>query len=603
MERLRERPEGANPVLARYGADQTFTLNDIEPYVLRQGDSRYGALTVEQTLQLPYEEFEWLVAVGVSNLLLADEARGGDGAEIAIPEILNAQSQLLMGYLGRESVDAGAQITRDEARNLALLQMGTYTRPPAWHIRQLFFPLVREVTAQPGETLRTLAERVSGDAEGAGDIRLTATGGFLMSFPDETDTGWDDPLTSGIRLLAPLPPADGQAIRQRAQAAMERLAAGETLDAVADDLGFAPSELAPIGPLPSGKFALAPAIRKALEHPAFEEGATTGPLESQAGLHIIELLNRTGGSAEIDEAALDAIMEQEADARTQAVLNTYLEELTVSRLVFDEAVLMDDQAVSSDVLAVAHGRPVTVGDVEQALRHPKYLPRNAERRKEMIRLLGPVRRLVSVGEALHLQLDERPEYQQDLKTVEVRALARAALIRRMEATYSETQAILREYYEKNADRYRSNDLYDICEIAIRPSEVPSADIMSDFEALPETVDSLEAFQDGARRLDWRVGARAQSGHMGRLPVGYRGPEVEKALSLASPGAVIGPLRTGDEWLYLWIDGKIPGALRPFEAVEETVREDHRREVTARMERTIRDTLLRQADFRMAFPEL
>jgi peptidyl-prolyl cis-trans isomerase C len=137
-----------------------------------------------------------------------------------------------------------------------------------------------------------------------------------------------------------------------------------------------------------------------------------------------------------------------------------------------------------------------------------------------------------------------------------------------------TEADARAAYDAGPDRFRAATLYEAAHI-LYPAAPHDAAARAAAEAAARA--ALAALARAPRSFD--ALARAESacpsreagGRLGQLAAGDAAPEFEAALATATEGAILPePVATRYGWHVIRLDGRLPGAVPPFEAVRPAI---------------------------------
>lgn len=129
----------------------------------------------------------------------------------------------------------------------------------------------------------------------------------------------------------------------------------------------------------------------------------------------------------------------------------------------------------------------------------------------------------------------------------------------------------RRYYDNNARRFRSADIYEAAHILIAANAENEANSL---EAALGLIAMLQrdpsGFADAARACS-ACPSRENGGNLGQITRGQMVPEFERALFAMTPGEMYDePVRTRFGFHVLRLDRKIEGAVLPFELVRERI---------------------------------
>lgn len=148
-----------------------------------------------------------------------------------------------------------------------------------------------------------------------------------------------------------------------------------------------------------------------------------------------------------------------------------------------------------------------------------------------------------------------------------------ALIEQEVQTPRPDEAACLRYFERNRQRFRASDLYEVAHILLA---VPSGDGPALAAAEGQAATILATLTEEPHRFGEIAGAvsacpsAASGGNLGQVGRGQTAPEFERAMAALEPGAVCGPVRTRYGLHIIRMAHKIEGTDLPFEAVRERI---------------------------------
>lgn len=244
--------------------------------------------------------------------------------------------------------------------------------------------------------------------------------------------------------------------------------------------------------------------------------------------------------------------------------------------------------VPSDAVAVVEGRPILREDYERALAAVAADRRSelseADRARVLQRLIDE-ELLVARGLELGLETRDR-RVRADLSAAAIAAITGHA------EEHPPTEAELRAFHAFHAERFRSPPRFRVVHAFFASGDDPT---------------SAER-----RALAARGGALAGAGDPPPLPlppgelplsalVRHLGPTAARAVSELEPGETTAPIGSRGGYHVLRLLERTRGELPPFEAIEDAVRAEHRRQAAERALQEFLDARRRQADIRTRRP--
>lgn len=603
MARLRAGGEGAPIPLATYHDGLVFTTEDLENYLRYYQPREIAGWPVEAVYQsLDFERFRQILREVVSNYLLADVAAGMRPPQQVQQRLADERDRSLLSLLFKHETEGGTEeMSREEAYREMALNLDKHTIPLQFTVSQLFFSAYTEYEMRPGDTLASVAKEIAGDERAAVGVRAPDTKARIWVAPQERGIRPYTPPRPGDKVLVPMGAVERLRLEREAHVAFRRIEAGESLEAVGKDLGFSEADLSPIGPLPYGSRPLFGPIYAAAKDPTWEVGETTGVIETLNGFHIVQLLNRQEPGVTPFDEAYEKMLEEKGRRRAARTEREFLRQLGEDLLVFDEDVLLSDDAPGTAVVAEALDWKLRVKDLEQLRIRLRYIPRTLERRRNKILDEYMVQRAVGLARAIELGLDRAPEFEKRLRSIMARYLSEAYLDYKAEERLEVSEEAVREYFENHIDDYTQPARYEVWEIALKAKDSEGATLdraMKELEDLAPRLGTLEAFRAEARQRHHSPALRRRDGERGWVTEKFRGDNVARALDDAPTGAPMGPFEVGDEAVLIWISDKRPAVPRSFEDVAMSVERRFRKKRIDELRGQIRDEVLEEADFEL-----
>jgi peptidyl-prolyl cis-trans isomerase C len=172
-----------------------------------------------------------------------------------------------------------------------------------------------------------------------------------------------------------------------------------------------------------------------------------------------------------------------------------------------------------------------------------------------------------------LRLEAEPREQDGARETEEEALIRAVLDAEVTAPQAD-DAACRRYYEANAARFRSPDLFEPAHILFQAARDDAAAYANALERAAATLTELRAhpqrFGALARALS-DCASGQEEGRLGQVARGDTTPEFEAALLALQPGELCAaPVQTRYGVHIVRLDRKVAGRTLPFEQVRERI---------------------------------
>ncbi len=216
--------------------------------------------------------------------------------------------------------------------------------------------------------------------------------------------------------------------------------------------------------------------------------------------------------------------------------------------------------------------------IERDSQIQQLLNSNPEFRDEIIKTL--INRWIQISmlalEAKNKGLENDPEIKKELVELEKMLLAKKYFekkVQKLEITEKE----IKEYYEKNKEKYKEPESVHIKHILIYvPKE---ADKKTQEEALNKANKIRNQLLKGAKFEELAkiysddTGSREKGGDLGIIKKGQTIPEFEKEVFQLKAGEISQPIKSPYGYHIIKVEEKFPEKILPFEKVKELAKED------------------------------
>lgn len=627
---MRTRPQSNTPdfrstatiPVARYNGE-VYTNIDLQTDLQYRRPVDYAALAPGDILALPAEKIRDVISSYVYERLARDKAR-----TLGIDESTSAVKEAVSGY--REDALFRAYFERFVAPRLDNLEEraleatyekrkdAEFTQPAAWIVREIPFLLYHSVTAAEGDTLESLAERISGSQDAAARIlRDDAYRYPRISPASESGLVPIADLRPGEKLLVPFSPEDITSVTRIADRAVADLKGGADFDEVFrrtrapdDDTTTA----APFVPFMDG---VARVLRDAILE--MKKGDIAGPVRGPHALHVLTLVDQMETKTLTFEEVRDTLVltDDERLAKINELRAAVFDELREKYGVkINEEVLRRDDYLGDDPLpatTVIVSAPDFTYVLDQFIRAmlPTMKTWNTmtfEERLNLAKSAPEVTRYVLLRAAEEEDISQGDEFQRMMESKVLGDVVSAYVERLREADPPPSEADLREYYRKNIDRFTEPAEVTVREITKRINlALPQTERAAGIETARRQLESIRShvkteddFAQAARRESQAVATRSRGGLIGTVPADFRGEVVRNQLNQIQPGEVTEPFLYGAEMMILRLDAMRPPTPRPFEEVLPQLRILYGRERPRQLLERDKEQLLKDANFELLF---
>lgn len=600
----------------------TFTNQDLSATLQWRRPPGAGMHSAEQVLQMPPERLRAIVRDLVYELALYRKAQK-EGVTAASPEIaekLNRHRDTVLNRLVYQRLALPLLLDYEEKAAREYYEKNKeklYTVPGVLTIRNLHVPTYVPYTVQEGDTLVSIAEKISGDAGAVTSILRDDP----LHYPRVPLTGARGPvpilkLQPGEKLLVPVA-ADGiTSAESVARQIRERLAAGASFEEVREQFpqAMAAYDGQPFVPETEGMF---PEIHKAISAP--DATTVSEVIRTPWGFDVIQIADRQPSRTltfeEVEEKVF-VVVGRDADRQKKdadEVRRDLVDRLGKKHgLKIDEQVLRRptyggaDPLTGSTPIATAPDFTYTLDEYLRDMRptEKSWAAMSFEERLNLVRTAPAVLRYLFGREAVAEGLDKLPAFQEEMKSKEIQEVVGEYLRRTQEHLNQPTEAQLREYYQQHLDRYTSAPRVTLREISKRVNfntvdekkEENIAKAKKELAAIRARIQTRADFEQAARRESHSLSTRSRGGLIGTVASDFRGESFENQINQLKPGEVSEPFLYGSEVMIIRLDERQPSTVVPFEDAVTQVRRDYLNEVPRKLREQQRDELLKEVNY-------
>lgn len=497
-----------------------------------------------------------------------------------------------------------------------------FTRPALDVVRALHISTYEMVTAEEGDTLESLAQSITGDADVAQRILSGQAPYYLRGTPTELqDKVLSSPLKSGEVVFVPFGEDRVASATAYAETLRNEILAGETIDFLAatrtDD--YVVSATAPL--LINTELPYFDALIEAAD--SLDETSVSEVVKTPAGLNILVVQDRATTQVAPYEQVREYIRQRiQLDGTQQRDTTEKARERTVDQLWQKYNVQINNDALSrpnpggsdplstSTVIAHADDLNYTLAEYMYDLRltGKDWGQLTNQERLDVLRVAPAIVSYLAVKEARALGLDQTEEFELTMKGITTSEVVAHYLKTQQPARNEVSLEDLRAFYNDNLDNYTSPAQVTIREITKRINlTLPPAQKAEAIEKATESLNEIKSriktkddFIQLARRESQAISTRSRGGLIGTVSEDFRNDAFRNQLRQLEPGQVSEPFMYGSEVVIIRMDDRVAPTVQPFEEVRRQVIQEYARTVPTDRRQQERDQALSDANFKLLF---
>ncbi|MCX7017454.1 MAG: peptidylprolyl isomerase [Candidatus Sumerlaeota bacterium] len=492
-----------------------------------------------------------------------------------------------------------------------------FTEPEKITVKEVFLSFYKRHKVKEGETLDSIANKISRDPQAARRILRDDAIRFPRKPPPELRSKAPfEELREGEPLLVLIDKDEQASQTALAKTIGEKLDAGADFDTLAREHSQAEEADKTAAFEPDLERAL-PAIRSAIIKA--KKGAVTDVIHTPNGLEIFKIEDRQPTRTLTFEEARPRIQIDPAQHQKniEEVRRQFFDELRDKyRLRLNMEALERKDYMSpppltaASPIVTADGFTYTLEQFQNDMRPAmkSWTAMTAEERIALAKAAPAVINYLIERESAAQGLDKTPEYLGEMRSKEIIEVTSEYLKRAQMRRLQPEESELKDYYLKHIDRYTSGSMTTVREITKRiqmalPPDQRAAAIEAakkELSALRDKIQSLPDFEQAARRESEALSTRSRGGLIGRVQTDFRGPVFQNQINLLKPGEISEPFLYGAEGMIIRLDDITQPTPRPFEEVLSSVRRDCLGETLRSKFEADRETVLREGDFQLKF---
>lgn len=590
---------------------QSLTTAGLEEILTYRKPRQMAYYPTEFILAQSDERLEPVVRDVVADKLLYDEALK---EKFPLPDRLKQQlEQEEVTAFGeilykRIIVDKVPEISEEEAKKFYEANIDRYTVPFSFTMRHIFLSTYVKYTVQPGDTLKSIAMKITKD-ESAFDRIITDDEHKRPRYvpPEQRETTPYRELAPGEKLLVPMDAHAAQAAKQHMEQIVKELKEGADFVELAKKYSEAQRKGEMIGPIvPSQKPILPEILEAAKKTPV---GQVTDMIRTKHGYQIMKMERKTEERIRPFDEVKQAIISSETARKRQERTREYLEDLFTS-----SKELQTFPNVFTDAAATSESIVAKMGDFTYTLREfnrdfgdaARSAPTPADKIK-LLRNLGAIKIALIRGEGKRLHLDESPQFKTRMTHRKIDLIASAFLDHLIDKEFKMDDQILKQYYEKNTDRYTQPKQYKVRQIVKRISDdmaslsdeerqEKTAELVKELKEMKAKIKTVDDFAEMAKKYSDDQASGERGGDIGSVTDRYRNG-FDGNLEKMKVGEVSEPIPMGAFVYLIRLDEITPSRIVPFEETKARVTADYRAETRRSIRSKIVESMLAEANFK------
>jgi parvulin-like peptidyl-prolyl isomerase len=471
-------------------------------------------------------------------------------------------------------------ISEEQIQEYYNLQRDEFTTPFQFRIRSIFLMTYQPYTVQQGDTLESIAEKISGDRALAERIIDEATkeprAGERPPKSAREEAAAVRPLLEGEKLLAPMNKEKMQEVRQRMEAIKKQLDEGGDFQQLAREHTEDPSQGELSMYLPSGPKPMIPEVFAAAQQ--LSVGSCSDILQTKHGFQIIKMEEKhEAETMPLEEARAQIKGNLEGQAREQGVQKFWDSMMETPELKINMENLMAKNAADDLEIATLGAFKYLWRDL-RADAQEQGIPAGQEDRLKLMKRSQKLNGAVYMAFVAEKRYMDHPEVKNAVQIAHKEAVIsqylKLLVDKRLDGI---SEAELRAFYEKNKQQIKLPASSRVYEIIKRVGTDPEA-IAAAMAELTEVQKQIRTLEDMKRVAGSEVNLeplRQNQGFRGDVHDSYRGNDFMFRVKLLELNQVHGPfegLINGVPDVFLiWIESRQPERTPSFEGFEEPIK--------------------------------
>jgi parvulin-like peptidyl-prolyl isomerase len=566
-------------------------------------------------LTFPDEQLEQIVREVVADGLLYEKAqKEGFSLPEQVQQRLQEEEVNAFGQILYQKmiVDKVPEASEEEARKFYEDNIDRYTTPFSFSMRHIFLSTYEKYTVKPGDTLKSIARKISKD-EKAFDQIITDDEQKKPRYvpPEERETTPYRELAPGENLLVPMSPEAQKRVEQRIQQAAKELKEGADFVELAKKYSEAERKGELIGPIIPSQKPILPKLLEAVKKTPV--GQTTGIVKTKHGYQIMKIERKTEERVRPFSELKTAIIAFETDQKRKERTREYLDELFASskELKTFPEVFTDAKATSESVVAKIGDFTYTLRDFSRDFSDASHKAASPEEKIKLLRNVGPIRMALIRNEGKKLGLEETQEYKTRMKHRKIEIVARAYLDYLVDKEFKMDDELLKQYYGEHKERYTQPKQYKVRQIVKRIDDdfaslseeerkEKTAAAVKELNEIKAKIKTSDDFTEMAQKHSDDRASGERGGDIGNVTDRYRNG-FDGHLEKMKAGEMSEPIPIGAFVYLIRVDEITPERVIPYEEAKARVMADYRAEIRRNIRTKIIDATLASANFKY-FPK-
>jgi len=583
--------EESNPAVAKFDGS-TLMMNDLINKANIRGGLRFRGADAEQIRNMPktqIEEFvrDFLFNEKIAKIATEQKLEEDEKVKDAIKNIRHSSFSNIIYQ--KEVVEKCAKPAEEEFKKYYEdNKEKMFHQPLTFSMRHIFLSTYKPYTAQEGDTLESIAKKISGDEKAVE---------FILSDDDKKEPRWVKPeereekafrpVQADEKLLVPMNKEETDAILSRMKKIQEEIKNGGDFTLIAkkySESGANSGEL--LGPIIPSKDKK-PMLSEILDAVnKLKAGDVSDIIRTKHGYNIICIESKKEeGFVPFDEArrGIEARLNSERiNKRAEESLFDFARQ-TPGIVLNDNIFTADNRTSDSVIISIEPEFKYTLGDYAADMPEAQrlMLKNNKDRTNAVLnsrKVIMPL--LVKYGE--FKKIHESDEFKTTFENRKIQILADHMLRKMMEEVTKPTEDEMKAYYENNKERYTDPKQYDISLIGLKIMEQGEemkeelkekkiAELSENLKQVSAILKTKEDFENKAKEISEDPTA-PQKGAIGFVPASYRNA-YDGRLNQIKPGEITEPFQYGNFVYIVRLNDVKEETLRPFEESKRSVEND------------------------------
>ena len=511
------------------------------------------------------------------------------------------KNQILSRMVQAREVDAKMpEPTPQEIEQCYTRNTAAFKAPFSFSIRHILVSTYQEVESKPGDTLESIATKISGDASKVDYILVDDdTGSPRAPTYSSGDRTLIKPLEPGEHLLVPMSETDKQKKRGKMELAMQALKAGDNFTSVCLRFSENDAKGAIIEGADQAGRPVLPLVAENVK--ATPEGKYTPIFETKHGYNIMLVVKKTDeGVPPLKEA--EETVKQYLKARKRAeMLDQFTRDLYKTPELKIDFARMKAPDTPSNTVVVRLGDKSYIRDSFLAKELGKT---DKDMRDEdlwpQIRANSRLKADLLTLRAQQLGIDKTPECQAKMVSVPDRILRNGWLevLRKRIETETITPKKAREFFENNRQEFSVPPTYTFCLLSIKAEKnTPEAVRAAESKAgeLVRDARTLDDFKALVQKQGERIPGMNETGLVENRPEELLPPKLAAAMRNLQPGQTTPPTYVEPYIMVARLIKTAPGREATYEEAKERLPELIPQLKLARFPKEQVDELLKEAN--------